>query len=161
MELARKRAARESLRRKAERRLYKPASFLLLGKLALMWTGLIVIVYACAFLAALACYANPYAVELSPTYQYVWAVLSCLSLIGVPSVAAHALGIALLPPVWGEAFPEREKVLEELGGVLYFRFVHCRRLHRPGATKNAVEVAVDVLSRTLPNTLWELSLIHI
>ena len=155
VELARKRAARESLRRKAERRLYKPASFLLLGKLALMWTGLIVIVYACAFLAALACYANPYAVELSPTYQYVWAVLSCLSLIGVPSVAAHALGIALLPPVWGEAFPEREKVLEELGGVLYFRFVHCRRLHRPGATKNAVEVAVDVLSRTLPNTLWE------
>ena len=154
-ELARKRAARESLRRKAERRLYKPASFLLLGKLALMWLGLIVIVYACAFLAALACYVNPYAVELSPTYQYVWALLSCFSLIGIPSVAAHALGVALLPPVWGETFPEREKVLEELGGVLYFRFVHCRALHRPGATKKAVEVAVDVLSRTLPNTLWE------
>ena len=56
--------------------------------------------------------------------------------------------------MWGEAFPEREKALEELGGVLYFRFVHCRRVHRPGITKKAVEVAVEVLSRTLPNTLW-------
>ena len=154
-ELARRRAAREDARRKAERRLYKPASFLLLGKLALMWTGLIIVVYACLFLAALACYANPYAVTLSPAYQYAWAVLSCLSLIGIPSAAAHALGYALLPPVWGEAFPEREKALEELGGVLYFRFVHCRRVHRPGITKKAVEVAVEVLSRTLPNTLWE------
>ncbi len=154
-ELARRRAAREDARRKAERRLYKPASFLLLGKLALMWTGFIVVVYACLFLAALACYANPYAVTLSPAYQYAWAVLSCLSLIGIPSAAAHALGYALLPPVWGEAFPEREKALEELGGVLYFRFVHCRRSHRPGITKKAVEVAVEVLSRTLPNTLWE------
>eukprot|EP00228_Micromonas_bravo_P000829 CAMPEP_0203008822 /NCGR_PEP_ID=MMETSP1401-20130829/8394_1 /ASSEMBLY_ACC=CAM_ASM_000894 /TAXON_ID=38833 /ORGANISM="Micromonas pusilla, Strain CCAC1681" /LENGTH=768 /DNA_ID=CAMNT_0049750487 /DNA_START=26 /DNA_END=2329 /DNA_ORIENTATION=+ len=159
LELARRHAARESARRKAERRLYKPASFLLLGKLALMWTGLIVIVYACLFLAALACYANPYAVELSPTYEYIWAVLSCLALIGIPSMATHALGFALLPPVWGEAFPEREKVLEQLGGVLYFRFVHCRRLHRPGATKKAVEVAVEVLSRTLPNTLWEVEVV--
>ena len=40
---------------------------------------------------------------------------------------------------------EREKALEELGGVLYFRFVHCRRSHRPGITKKAVEVAVEKL----------------
>ena len=70
-------------------------------------------------------------------------------------VRGSARARALLPPVWGEAFPEREKALEELGGVLYFRFVHCRRVHRPGITKKAVEVAVEVLSRTLPNTLWE------
>ena len=86
-------------------------------------------------------------------------MLSCLALIGIPSMATHALGFALLPPVWGEAFPERAKVLEQLGGVLYFRFVHCRRLHRPGATKKAVEVAVEVLSRTLPNTLWEVEVV--
>jgi hypothetical protein len=65
----------------------------------------------------------------------------------------HLAGYVFLPPVWGESFPEREKVLEELGGKLYFRF-HWTRRTKPIATKRAVDVAVEVLSRTLPSTLW-------
>ena len=72
------------------------------------------------------------------------------SLIGIPSAAAHPHDS--LFPQWARRYGE--KALEELGGVLYFR-VHCRRVHRPGHHEEAVEVAVEVLSRTLPNTLWE------
>ena len=159
MELQRKAAARENLRRKAERRLYKPASFVLLGKLSLMWLGLILLIYGCVFLTALACFLNPYAVVLSVTMDYLWSCAMCLSLIGIPSVTAHLFGYVFLPPVWPEVFPEREKVLEELGGVLYIRFYHVKGVHRPQSTKKAVETAVEVLSRTLPNTLWEIEVV--
>ena len=158
-ELTRKAQARDTLRRKAERRLYRPASFVLLGKLSLMWLGLILLTYACIFLSALVCFLNPYAVVLDGSLEYLWSVVCCLSLLGVPSMLTHLCGYVFLPPVWPEQFPEREKVLEELGGCLLFRFYHVRGLNRPQATKQAVDTAVEVLSRTLPNTLWEVEVV--
>ena len=66
--------------------------------------------------------------------------------IGIPSVVAHVMGYLTWPPVWLEAFPERSKLLEELGGRIYFRF-HVARDARPLAVKRAVDVAVDIVQR--------------
>ena len=62
---------------------------------------------------------------------------------------AHVTGYLTWPPVWLEAFPERSKLLEELGGRIYFRF-HVARDARPLAVKRAVDVAVDIVQRALP-----------
>ena len=155
---ARKAASREALRRCAERRVYKPASFLILFKLACMYVGLTALLYSDFFLAALGCYVNPRAQTLDPAGDYLWNVLCCFSLLGLPVLLLHLAGYVFLPPVWPEHFPDRDKALEELGGKLYFRF-HRRRRGNPNAARRAVEVAVEVLSRTLPSTLWEVEVI--
>ena len=155
---SRKAASREALRRRAERRVYKPASFLILFKLACMYVGLTALLYSDFFLAALGCYVNPRARTLDPAGDYLWNVLCCFSLLGLPVLLLHLAGYVFLPPVWPEHFPDRDKALEELGGKLYFRF-HRRRRGNPNAARRAVEVAVEVLSRTLPSTLWEVEVI--
>ena len=155
---ARKAASREALRRRAERRVYKPASFLILFKLACMYVGLTALLYSDFFLAALGCYVNPRARTLDPAGDYLWNVLCCFSLLGLPVLLLHLAGYVFLPPVWPEHFPDRDKALEELGGKLYFRF-HRRRRGNPNAARRAVEVAVEVLSRTLPSTLWEVEVL--
>ena len=157
-ELARKNAAREALRRKGERRAYKPASVWIIGKLMCMYVGLVIFLFVDIFLTALACYVNPAAKKMDILSDYAWNCLCCFSLLGLPALLLHLAGYVFLPPVWGESFPEREKVLEELGGKLYFRF-HWTRKTKPIATKRAVDVATEVLSRTLPSTLWEVEVI--
>lgn len=155
---ARKAASREALRRRAERRVYKPASFLILFKLACMYVGLTALLYCDFFLAALSCYVNPRARTLDPAGDYLWNCLCCFALLGLPVLLLHLAGYVFLPPVWPEHFPDRDRALEELGGKLYFRF-HRRRRGNPNATRRAVEVAVEVLSRTLPSTLWEVEVL--
>ena len=54
MEAAKKAAARDALRRKAERRMYKPANAWMLGKLAAMYGGFVSLVIAQLFFSALA-----------------------------------------------------------------------------------------------------------
>ena len=153
---ARKAASREALRRRAERRVYKPASFLILFKLACMYVGLTAL-RTLTFSSRAGCYVNPRA-NLDPAGDYLWNVLCCFSLLGLPVLLLHLAGYVFLPPVWPEHFPDRDKALEELGGKLYFRF-HRRRRGNPNAARRAVEVAVEVLSRTLPSTLWEVEVI--
>ena len=170
METAKKAAAREALRRKAERRVYKPANAWMLCKLAAMFGGFVLIVLCQLFASALAGYLNPDAVWLTDAQNVWWRCLVCLALCGLPAMLSHLCGYLLFPPVWGERFPDRERALEELGGRLHFRFHHPRG-NNPGRTKKAVEVCAEVLSRTLPSALREievvteddlyLSLIHI
>ena len=160
MEAAKKAAARDALRRKAERRMYKPANAWMLGKLAAMYGGFVSLVIAQLFFSALAGYANPNAVWLDERQDLAWRVAACIALLGAPAMAAHLCGYLLFPPVWGERFPDRDRALEELGGRLHFRFHHSRRRgHSPARTKKAVEVCVDVLSRTLPSALWEVEVV--
>jgi|AntAceMinimDraft_5_1070358.scaffolds.fasta_scaffold07017_2 hypothetical protein len=121
-ELARKNAAREVLRRKAERRVYRPASAWIVGKLLVMYAGLAALVFVDVFLTALGCYVNPVSQSMHALGNYTWNCLCCFSLLGLPALLVHLAGYVFLPPVWGESFPQREKVLEELGGKLYFRF---------------------------------------
>ena len=123
-----------------------------------MYVGLTALLYSDFFLAALGCYVNPRARTLDPAGDYLWNVLCCFSLLGLPVLLLHLAGYVFLPPVWPEHFPDRDKALEELGGKLYFRF-HRRRRGNPNAARRAVEVAVEVLSRTLPSTLWEVEVI--
>jgi hypothetical protein len=75
-------AARENLRRKAERRVYRPASVWIIGKLMVMYGGLIVLLYVDVFLTALACYVNPAAESMNALGDYAWNCLCCFSLLG-------------------------------------------------------------------------------
>ena len=160
MEAAKKAAARDALRRKAERRVYKPANAWMLGKLAAMYGGFVSLLIAQLFFSALAGYVNPNALWLNERQDQAWRCAVCVALLGVPAMAAHLCGYLLFPPVWGERFPDRDRALEELGGRLHFRFHHSRRRgHSPARTKKAVEVCVDVLSRTLPSALWEVEVV--
>ena len=158
METAKKAAAREALRRKAERRVYKPANAWMLCKLAAMFGGFVLIVLCQLFASALAGYLNPDAVWLTDAQNVWWRCLVCLALCGLPAMLSHLCGYLLFPPVWGERFPDRERALEELGGRLHFRFHHPRG-NNPGRTKKAVEVCAEVLSRTLPSALWEIEVV--
>ena len=160
MEAAKKAAARDALRRKAERRVYKPANAWMLVKLAAMYGGFVSLVVAQLFFSALAAYVNPNALWLNERQDLAWRVCVCVALLGVPAMALNLCGYLLFPPVWGERFPDRDRALEELGGRLHFRFHHLRRRgDSPGRTKSAVEVCVDVLSRTLPSALWEVEVV--
>lgn len=160
MEAAKKAAARDALRRKAERRVYKPANAWMLGKLAAMYGGFVSLVIAQLFFSALGAYVNPNALWLNERQDLAWRVCVCVALLGVPAMALNLCGYLLFPPVWGERFPDRDRALEELGGRLHFRFHHLRRRgDSPGRTKKAVEVCVDVLSRTLPSALWEVEVV--
>ena len=157
--LERKRQRREAARLKAERRMYHPASFWLLGKLAVMYAGLYALCHAGVFVAALGCYVwDDLSRAPSPAEEFAWTTLCCFALLGLPGLFLHLAGYAFFPIVWGERFPEREKALEELGGKLYFRFVRLKS-DPPVATKRAVDVAAEVLSRTMPNKLWEIELV--
>ena len=139
--------------------MYHPASFWLLGKLALMYAGLYALCHAGVFVAALGCYVwDDLSRAPSPAEEFAWTTLCCFALLGLPGLFLHLAGYAFFPIVWGERFPEREKALEELGGKLYFRFVRLKS-DPPVATKRAVDVAAEVLSRTMPNKLWEIELV--
>ena len=139
--------------------MYHPASFWLLGKLALMYAGLYALCHAGVFVAALGCYVwDDLSRAPSPAEEFAWTTLCCFALLGLPGLFLHLAGYAFFPIVWGERFPEREKALEELGGKLYFRFVRLKS-DPPVATKRAVDVAAEVLSRTIPNKLWEIELV--
>ena len=139
--------------------MYHPASFWLLGKLAVLYAGLYALCHAGVFIAALGCYVwDDLSRAPSPAEEFAWTTLCCFALLGLPGLFLHLAGYAFFPIVWGERFPEREKALEELGGKLYFRFVRLKS-DPPVATKRAVDVAAEVLSRTMPNKLWEIELV--
>ena len=121
--------------------------------------GVNALCHAGVFVAALGCYVwDDLSRAPSPAEEFAWTTLCCFALLGLPGLFLHLAGYAFFPIVWGERFPEREKALEELGGKLYFRFVRLKS-DPPVATKRAVDVAAEVLSRTIPNKLWEIELV--
>ena len=153
-------STKDSLRRKAERRAYKPVTFTLLFRLFCMYTSFMILVFAFVIATALGPFVNPIEeiLELNALENVVWMLISVASFIGIPSAVAHVTGYLTWPPVWLEAFPERSKLLEELGGRIYFRF-HVARDARPLAVKRAVDVAVDIVQRALPSALFEIEVV--
>ena len=150
-----------ALRRKAERRAYKPVTFPLLIRLFGLYVTFMILNFAFIIVTALGALINPFqeaVIELNALENVVWLFISCASFVAIPSCVAHVSGYLTWPPVWLEQFPERGKLLEELGGKIYFRF-HVARDTKPVAVKRAVDVAVDILSRSIPSPLWEVEVV--
>lgn len=153
-------SSREMLRRKAERRAYKPVTFGLLLRLFGLYAAFGVLILACVLITSLGAIMNPTGevLVLNALENIVWMIISLASFVAIPSCLAHVTGYLTWPPVWLEAFPERAKLLEELGGKIYVRF-HVARDAKPLAVRRAVDVAVDVLQRSLPTTLFEVEVV--
>ena len=150
-----------ALRRKAERRAYKPVTFVLLTRLVGLYVTFMMLNFAFIIVTALGALINPFqdaVIELNALETVIWLFISCASFVAIPSCIAHVSGYLTWPPVWLEQFPERGKLLEELGGKIYFRF-HVARDTKPVAVKRAVDVAVDILSRSIPSPLWEVEVV--
>jgi hypothetical protein len=153
-------SSKEALRRKAERRAYKPVTFTLLCRLFCLYASFMALVFAFVIVTALGAYLNPTGevLELNALENVVWMIISVASFIAIPSAVAHVTAYLTWPPVWLEAYPDRSKLLEELGGKIYFRF-HISRDAKPLAVKRAVDVAVDILQRAIPTTLFEIEVV--
>lgn len=153
-------SSKEALRRKAERRAYKPVTFNLLMRLFGLYVSFMAMVFLFVILTSVGAYINPVEelLELNALENLVWFVISVASFVAIPSCVAHVTGYLTWPPVWMEQFPDRGKILEELGGKVYFRF-HVTRDAKPLAVKRAVDVAVEILQRAIPSTLWEIEVV--
>jgi len=153
----------EALRRKAERRAYKPVTFALLARLFGLYVTFMILNFAFIIVTALGALMNPFpraVITLNAAENIVWMIFSCASFVAIPSCLAHVSGFLTWPPVWLEHFPDRGKLLEELGGKIYFRF-HVARDVKPTSVKRAVDVAVDILSRSIPSALWEVEVVTV
>ncbi|CAL51969.1 unnamed product [Ostreococcus tauri] len=148
-------SSKDELRRKAERRAYKPVTFTLLLRLCGLYTAFGVLVLCYVIMTSLGPFLNPTGevLELNVLENVVWMIISVATFLAIPSCLAHITGYLTWPPVWLEAFPDRAKILEELGGKIYFRF-HVSREAKPLAVKRAVDVAIEILQRSIPTTLF-------
>ena len=155
---SRKAASREALRRRAERRVYKPASFLILFKLACMYVGLTALLYSD--------FSSPRSVATSTPAREPWtprAITSGTFSAAFPSSVSPSFfsispATSSCPPCGPSISPIATRRSRSSAGSS-ISDSHRRRRGNPNAARRAVEVAVEVLSRTLPSTLWEVEVI--